>query len=64
MGQEPAYVFRFDLGAPDAVGAEAPVQASMRPDLGRGLPWLWDRIRGIDVPLPMAAQSGAQALSR
>jgi len=64
MGQEPAYVFRFDVGALDAVGAEAPVQASMRPDLGRGLPWLWHRIRGNDVPLPVAAQSGAQASSR
>jgi inner membrane protein len=54
MGQEPAYAFRFDVGALDAVGASAPVQVSMRPDLERGLPWLWDRIRGIDVPLPMA----------
>jgi inner membrane protein len=54
MGQEPAYVFRFDVGALHAVGAEAPVQLSMRPDLGRGLPWLWDRIWGVDAPMPIA----------
>ena len=54
MGQEPAYVFRFDVGALNAVGADAPVQLSMRPDLGRGLPWLWDRIWGVDSPAPVA----------
>jgi inner membrane protein len=57
MGQEPAYVFRFDVGASDAVGAEAPVQLAMRPDLRRGLPWLWDRIWGVDAPLPVAAHA-------
>ena len=57
MGQEPAYVFRFDVGASDAVGAEAPVQLAMRPDLRRGLPWLWDRILGVDAPLPVAAHA-------
>ena len=60
MGQEPAYVFRFDVGALNAVGAEQPVQLAMRPDIGRGLPWLWDRIRGVDAPMPVAA--GAQLL--
>lgn len=54
MGQEPAYAFRFDLGTPPAVGDQAPVQVSMRPDVGRALPWLWARIRGIDMPLPSA----------
>ncbi len=54
MGQEPAYAFRFDLGVPQAVGDQAPVQVSMRPDIGRALPWLWDRMRGIDIPLPSA----------
>jgi inner membrane protein len=54
MGQEPAYAFRFDLGVPQAVGNQAPVQVSMRPDIGRALPWLWDRMRGIDMPLPSA----------
>jgi len=48
MGQEPAYVFRFDISA------QPPIQLSASPDLQRGLPWLWDRIRGIDVPLPVA----------
>ncbi|MDM7948935.1 metal-dependent hydrolase [Hydrogenophaga sp.] len=57
MGQEPAYVFRFDVGASDAVGADAPVQLAMRPDLRRGLPWLWDRIWGVDAPLPVATLS-------
>ena len=48
MGQEPAYAFRFD------VTTTPPVQLSARPDLRNGLPWLWDRIQGIDVPLPAA----------
>lgn len=54
MGQEPAYTFRFDLGTPPALGDQAPVQVSTRPDIERALPWLWDRIRGIDVPLSSA----------
>lgn len=57
MGQEPAYVFRFDIGALNAVGAEAPLQIAARPDLRRGLPWLWDRVWGVDSPLPVAAQA-------
>ena len=59
MGQEPAYVFRFDVGALNAVGAEPPVQLAMRPDIGRGLPWLWDRIRGVDAPMPVAKKPEA-----
>ncbi len=59
MGQEPAYVFRFDVGASHAVGAQAPVQLAMRPDLRRGLPWLWDRIWGLDAPMPIATAAPA-----
>ena len=55
MGQEPAYVFRFD------VGSQPPVQIGSTPDLRRGLPWLWNRIRGIDVPLAVTLRSDAQA---
>jgi inner membrane protein len=64
MGQEPAYVFRFDVGASDAVGADAPVQLAMRPDLRRGLPWLWDRIWGVDAPLPVATLSPGEPPAR
>ena len=48
MGQEPAYAFRFDLSS------APPVQLSARTDLNNGLPWLWERIQGIDAPLPAA----------
>lgn len=56
MGQEPAYIFRFDVGALDAVGAEPPMQLAMRADLGRGLPWLWERLLGTDAPMPVATR--------
>jgi inner membrane protein len=54
MGQEPAYTFRFDLGSATAraSGQHLPVQQSLRPDLSTGLPWLWQRLWGQDVPLP------------
>lgn len=54
MGQEPAYTFRFDLGSAPAraSGQHLPVQQTMRPDLGKALPWLWQRLWGHDVPLP------------
>jgi inner membrane protein len=58
MGQEPAYIFRFNIGALDAVGRTPPVQQGMRADLGRGLPWLWERLTGTDVPPPEARRSG------
>lgn len=46
MGLEPSYTFRFDLGSPAAVGHVPVTQLSMRPDLGRALPWLWQRLQG------------------
>jgi inner membrane protein len=46
MGLEPSYTFRFDLGSPAAVGHVPVTQLGMRPDLGRALPWLWQRLQG------------------
>ncbi|MCY1559867.1 hypothetical protein D9M68_969480 [compost metagenome] len=46
MGLEPSYTFRFDLGSPAAVGKVPVTQLGMRPDLGRALPWLWQRLQG------------------
>ena len=52
MGQEPAYVFDFDLGPPVDPGQAHPVArlAPRRVDLQRGLPWLKQRMLGHDVP--------------
>lgn len=58
MGQEPAYVFNFDIGPPDAVGQAPATQTSARADMGEALPWLWRRIRGEDL-LPMGAAIAA-----
>lgn len=48
MGQEPAYIFSFAFA--DRSGAalllNLPRHVGVRPDLGRGLPWLWRRLRG------------------
>jgi inner membrane protein len=63
MGQEPAYIFRFNIGALDAVGIAPPVQQGMRADLGRSLPWLWQRLLGTDVPLPLATQRTGTAVA-
>ena len=46
MGQEPSYSFRFDLGAPGEVGTAPIRQLSMRADIGKALPWLWERLLG------------------
>jgi len=53
MGQEPAYVFRFDLGtASQRAEGMRPVQMTLRPDLDTALPWLWQRMLGrIQTPL-------------
>lgn len=54
MGQEPAYIFTFVI----ARRASAPVplavaeQVGARPDLARGLPWLWRRALGEPLPPP------------
>lgn len=54
MGQEPFYFFTFVV-AREHDGARRPVrpeQLSLRLDLERGLPWLWQRMRGEAVPTP------------
>jgi inner membrane protein len=54
MGQEPDYVFSFDIGPPLQAGQTHPVasQISRRMDVGGGLNWLGQRILGHDVPPP------------
>ena len=56
MGQEPAYVFSFDIGTPLQEGQKhGPAeQQSRRMDVGAGLTWLWQRMWGRDVPPPGA----------
>ena len=58
MGQEPDYVFNFDLGPPDAVGSVPATQVSARPPTGPALRWIGQRIGGRDLPPPWV--SGAR----
>jgi inner membrane protein len=54
MGQEPFYVFDFELArrqSPTLAPVE-PRRVGGRPDLARGLPWLGRRLLGADVPPP------------
>lgn len=54
MGQEPAYGFNFAI-AQRGSGLrplKKPEQVSQRPDLERGLPWLWRRMAGEPLPSP------------
>ncbi|MEZ5705054.1 MAG: metal-dependent hydrolase [Burkholderiaceae bacterium] len=46
MGQEPDYSFTFDLGEPAQVGTAPIGQQRMRADIGKALPWLWQRLLG------------------
>ena len=57
MGQEPSYVFSFDVGPLSAVGSVPARQLSRRLDVQQGLAWLWQRVRGIDVPPPGLASA-------
>jgi inner membrane protein len=54
MGQEPAYVFTFEVAerrsAPQPL--ERPAQVGSRADPERALPWLWRRLRGEPLPPP------------
>ena len=54
MGQEPAYLFTFAVAerrsAPIAL--DKPEQVGRRPDIERGLPWLWRRMWGEVLPPP------------
>jgi inner membrane protein len=54
MGQEPDYVFSFDIGPPLQAGEPHPVaqQLSRRMNVGEGLKWLGQRMLGRDVPPP------------
>ena len=54
MGQEPDYVFSFNIGPPLAPGAKPPVaqQQAGRMAVGPGLRWLGRRMRGEDLDPP------------
>lgn len=55
MGQEPSYVFTFDLGPPLLQPGEThpvAVQMRRRMDVDEGLRWLGQRMLGRDVPPP------------
>ncbi|TNF62438.1 MAG: metal-dependent hydrolase [Burkholderiales bacterium] len=58
MGQDPDFVFSFDVGPVDAVGSVPAVQRSSRPDTPAALAWLWQRARGADL-LPLGAALAA-----
>ncbi|WP_416547937.1 metal-dependent hydrolase [Limnohabitans sp. DCL3] len=57
MGQEPAYVFAFDIGPPLVAGQpHGPAQQqARRMDVRAGLNWLGQRLMGRDVPPPGTA---------
>ncbi|MDH4449035.1 MAG: metal-dependent hydrolase [Rhodoferax sp.] len=52
MGQEPDYVFSFDLGPLHAVGQTPATQVSSRPPIGPALRWIGQRMLGHDIPPP------------
>lgn len=54
MGQEPAYTFVFAVARREGGGvvAETPRLVGDRGDIGRGLQWLWRRMRGEAIPSP------------
>jgi inner membrane protein len=54
MGQEPGYVFEFALAKREAGVLKdiAPLAVGKRGDAAKALPWLWSRIKGVDVPPP------------
>ncbi len=54
MGQYPNFVFTFNIGAPLVAGQTPPVATQERRtmDVGAGLAWLGQRIRGMDVDPP------------
>lgn len=51
MGQEPSYTFSFEV-ARQGTALAVPLAAGRRPDAGRVLPWLWQRLRGEPLPPP------------
>jgi inner membrane protein len=54
MGQEPNYIFSFAVAqrGSDWVALDKPEQQRARPDIARGLPWLWQRMWGDAIPPP------------
>ncbi|HEY6135307.1 MAG TPA: metal-dependent hydrolase [Rubrivivax sp.] len=54
MGQEPNYIFNFAVAERHSALAplNPPEQLGARPDLERGLPWLWRRALGDPLPPP------------
>ena len=54
MGQEPAYIFSFAVAQRHSppVPLPRPEAAGRRPDIERGLPWLWQRMWGQPLPPP------------
>jgi inner membrane protein len=54
MGQEPAYIFTFVIARRSSAPVPLAVseQVGARPDLRRGLPWLWRRALGEALPPP------------
>lgn len=57
MGQEPDYVFNFDLGLPHSVGSVAATQVSERPPIGPALRWIAQRMWGLELPPPWKSHS-------
>lgn len=54
MGQEPNYIFTFEVARRHSVPVPTipPVQVGARLDLARGLPWLWRRTLGEPLAPP------------
>jgi inner membrane protein len=54
MGQEPYYTFSFAVAERRSmpVPLARPERIGSRPDIGRGLPWLWRRALGEPLPPP------------
>jgi inner membrane protein len=54
MGQEPFYFFTFRMARlqSEPVPLDHPEQVGARPDVVRGLPWLWRRMWGEPLPVP------------
>jgi inner membrane protein len=52
MGQEPAYLFTFAVAQRQSspIALDKPEQVGRRPDIERGLPWLWQRMWGNPLP--------------
>ncbi len=54
MGQEPVYIFTFEIAkrASPPQALAVPVQVPVRPDVAKLAPWLWRRIKGQAIPSP------------